>query len=72
MKENREEMNDGTETTPLTQKAFGIWGITPVYLFQERGHGVFMSRLSINEPADKSLNDFETTVLQPGQTLEYV
>ena len=71
MKENLEEMNDGTETTPLTQKAFGIWGITPVYLWKENAHGVFISRLSINEPADKSLNDFETAVLNPGQTLNY-
>ena len=73
MNEKREEMNDGTKTTPLTQEAFGIWGITPVYLaWKENAHGVFISRLSINEPADESLNDFETTVLQPGQTLEYV
>ena len=56
-------INDGTNTTPLSTLPFGIWGITPEHFYHSYGHGVFCSRLSVNEPANVSLNDPVTTVL---------
>lgn len=58
---NWEPTNDG----PLSNEPFGIWAITPAFLaWRKDAHGVFISRLSVNEPADKSLDDNETAVLE--------
>ena len=60
------KINDGTTTTPLSTDPFGIWGITPENIGipgHNYGHGVFISRPSVNESAATSLNDPVTTVL---------
>ena len=65
---NWEPTNDG----PLSTEPFGIWGITPAYLgWKAYAHGVSISRLSVNEPADKSLDDHETAILG-NRTLTYL
>ena len=61
-----------TDDGPLSREPFGIWGITPAYLgWKAYAHGVSISRLSVNEPADKSLDDHETAILG-NRTLTYL
>ena len=58
------EINNGSNTTPLSTAPFGIWAILSAKApYGPQGHGMFIGRISVNEETTGSLSDSVTTVL---------